>query len=154
MSTIADFLVGGWSLEGITRLESGPPVLVRVGQDLANIGRSYLRPNLVGDPNDGPKDIDNWFNADAFEIPAPYTFGTAAPFIINADGIVSYDIAIQKRFPVKERHSIEFRAEMFNFPNHPNWNNPDTNPRSATFGKITSKTTDVRNIQLSLRYSF
>ncbi|MEZ5391430.1 MAG: hypothetical protein R2724_00830 [Bryobacterales bacterium] len=51
----ADFLLGGWSLEGITRLETGPPVLVRVGRDLANIGRSYLRPNLVGDPNAGPK---------------------------------------------------------------------------------------------------
>ena len=86
----ANMLLGGWSLEGITRLESGPPVLVRVGRDLANIGRSYLRPNLVGDPNDGPKDIDNWFNANAFEVPAPYTYGTAAPWMTNADGIVGF----------------------------------------------------------------
>ncbi len=117
MSGAADFILGGWSLEGITRLESGPPVLVTVGRDLANIGRSYLRPNRVGDPNTGPKNIDNWFNADAFVTPAPYTFGTAAPYITNADGIIALDIAIQKKFAINERNAIEFRTEFFNFPN-------------------------------------
>ncbi|MEZ5363901.1 MAG: hypothetical protein R2748_16575 [Bryobacterales bacterium] len=75
----ADFLLGGWSLEGITRLETGPPVLVRVGRDLANIGRSYLRPNLVGDPNAGPKGVDGWFNADAFQTPRPIRSARLGP---------------------------------------------------------------------------
>jgi hypothetical protein len=39
--------------------------------------------------------------------------------------------------------------------NHPNWNNPETNPNNltTTFGKITTKTSE-RQIQIALRYSF
>lgn len=37
--------------------------------------------------------------------------------------------------------------------NHPNWGGVDTNPRRATFGKVSGKTGE-RNVQLSLRYSF
>jgi hypothetical protein len=42
---------------------------------------------------------------------------------------------------------------MFNFPNHPNWSNPNTGPNGGSFGKIQSKS-DNRNIQMSLRYHF
>ncbi|MCB1018847.1 MAG: TonB-dependent receptor, partial [Acidobacteria bacterium] len=149
-----DFLLGGWSLEGITRLETGPPVLVRVGRDLANIGRSYLRPNLVGDPNSGPKSVDNWFNADAFATPAQYTFGTAGAYITDAPGISSYDIAIQKRFPINERHSMEFRAEMFNFPNTVNFGDPQGVMNNGNYNKITGTRTDPRQIQFGLRWRF
>ena len=48
---------------------------------------------------------------------------------------------------------MTFRAEAFNWINHPNWGGADTNPTAATFGKITGKGGE-RNIQLSLRYSF
>jgi hypothetical protein len=50
---------------------------------------------------------------------------------------------------------MQFRAEFFNFPNYANLSNPVTNPNNqAQFGKITGKTNDVRQLQLSLRYSF
>ena len=49
-----DLLLGGWSLEGITRLETGPPILIRSAV-IANTGRSSQRPNLVGDPDAGPR---------------------------------------------------------------------------------------------------
>jgi hypothetical protein len=39
-------------------------------------------------------------------------------------------------------------------PNHPNLDTPNEDPTSAVFGKVTQKTTDRRNIQLSLRYTF
>ena len=52
-----------------------------------------------------------------------------------------------------ERQGLQFRAEAFNFPNHPNWSGVDTNPTSATFGMVTSKFSE-RNLQLSLRYTF
>ena len=88
--TATDLLLGGWALEGITRLESGPPLLISTGIDRANTGRSTQRPNLVGDPNDGPKTPDEWFNTKAFVLPPLYSFGNAGQYITNADGIISY----------------------------------------------------------------
>jgi hypothetical protein len=49
---------------------------------------------------------------------------------------------------------FQFRAQAFDAFNHPNWSGADFNPTSATFGKVTGKTNDVRNLQLSLRYYF
>ena len=154
MSSVADAIVGGWSLEGITRLETGPPVNLRVGRDTSNTGRHRQRPNLVGDPNAGLKTPDNWFNENAFALPAQYTFGTAAPYITDADGIVSFDIALQKQFALTESNSIELRAEFFNIPNHVNFNLPQENMRSGAYNTITSQSTNPRQIQLGLRWRF
>jgi hypothetical protein len=62
---------------------------------------------------------------------------------------------LSKNFALFESHRMQFRAEFFNFPNYANLAGPNTNPNNqATFGKITNKTNDVRQLQLSLRYSF
>ena len=154
ISSAADAVLGGWSLEGITRLETGPPINVRVGQDIANTGRKRQRPNLVGDPNAGPKTPDAWFNAAAFEVPAQFSFGTAANYITDADGIVSFDIALQKQFRLSESNAIELRAEVFNAPNHVNFGYPTDNMRSGRFNTITGQSTNPRQIQLGLRWRF
>lgn len=154
MNKAADMLLGGWSLEGITRLESGPPVRVRTGRDIANTGRSQQRPNLVGDPNAGPKTPDAWYNINAFETPQQYTFGNAGAYITDADGIVSFDIAVQKRFPINERHAIEFRTEFFNLPNNVNFGLPQENLNSGNRNRITSQSVAPRQIQFGLRWRF
>jgi carboxypeptidase family protein len=150
----ANFLIGGWTLQGITRLESGPPINVTSGQDIANTGRSSQRPNLVGDPNAGPKTPDEWFNTKAFVLPPQYTFGTAGAFITNADGIVGIDMALEKKFPIREGHALEFKTEFFNIPNTVNFGDPQGAMNNANFGKITSQRTNPRQIQFSLRYRF
>jgi hypothetical protein len=55
---------------------------------------------------------------------------------------------------LRATHSLQFRAEIFNFLNHPNWGGADSNPTSSTFGRITGKDGNRRDIQLSLRYLF
>jgi hypothetical protein len=150
-----DMVLGNWALEGITRLETGPPLLILSGVDQANTGRSSQRPNLVGDPNAGPKTPDEWFNRAAFALPALYTFGNAGAYITDADGIVSIDFAVEKKFPINERHGIEFRTEFFNIPNTVNFADPATTlTSSTTFGRITSQRTPPRQIQFGLRYRF
>jgi hypothetical protein len=146
---------GGWSLEGITRLETGPPLNVTLGIDQANVGKSAQRPNLVQDPNiGGNRNVSlPWFDTNAFQLPAIYTFGNAAPYVVTADGRESWDAALQKDFRFKERHAIRFRTEFFNFPNHVNFNLPNGTFTSPSFGKVTSATPS-RQIQFGLRYAF
>jgi hypothetical protein len=154
VSRTADLLIGGWSLEGLTRLETGPPLMIFTGQDIANTGRKTQRLNLVGDPNQGPKTPDEWFRTSAFAIPAPFTFGNASPYITNADGIINMDIAVQKVFKVNERHGFELRGEFFNFPNTVSFGDPVGDRNNANFGRITSQRVSSRQIQLGLRYRF
>lgn len=154
MSGAANAILGGWSLEGITRLESGPPVNVIIRSDVSNTGRHTQRPNVVGDPNTGPKTPEAWVNASAFETPAPFTFGNAGNYISEADGIVSIDIAFQKLFQVTESNAIELRVEVFNVPNHANFNWPNGNLDRGAFNTVTSTSTSPRQIQLGLRWRF
>jgi hypothetical protein len=75
-------------------------------------------------------------------------------FRLYNPGLQSYHAALFKEFRLAERHRLQYRMEMFNFPNHPYWSGLGTNPTSlTTFGKVSSKTGN-RNIQMSLRYSF
>ncbi len=56
-----------------------------------------------------------------------------------------------------ENHELIFRAEAFNYLNHPNLDNPDTNPTSGTFGRVNGKGNTYaseRQLQFSLRYAF
>jgi hypothetical protein len=154
ISGAANAVLGGWSIEGITRLETGPPINIQLGRDIANTGRSRQRPNLVGDPNAGPKTAENWFNRSAFATPADFTFGSAGAYITDADGIVSFDIALQKVFTLNERHAIELRTEFFNLPNAVNFNIPQERLNRGNANQITSQSIAPRQIQLGLRWRF
>jgi hypothetical protein len=62
---------------------------------------------------------------------------------------------LYKKFLITERMGFEFRAQAYNFINHPNWAGVNFNPNSSQFGEVTSKTTsNPRNLQLSLRFYF
>ena len=52
------------------------------------------------------------------------------------------------------RGNFQFRAEIFNFLNHPNWNGAEASPTNAQFGRITGKDGSRRDVQLSLRFLF
>jgi hypothetical protein len=59
--------------------------------------------------------------------------------------------------PGHENHQLQFKAEAFNFTNHPNLDSPDSNPTSGTFGQVTQKGntySSERQLQFSLRYQF
>ena len=40
----ANLIAGGWSMEGILRLQTGAPINVVIGQDQANVGNTRQRP--------------------------------------------------------------------------------------------------------------
>lgn len=151
----ANLLLGGWALDGLTRIQSGSPLNVLSGQDRANVGRSAQRPDVLRNPNiGGNRNVDRpWFDTSAFVLPAIYTFGSAASFIVDADGRNQWDVAAEKDFPIREGQRLQFRSEFYNIPNHVNLQRPEGSLSSSAFGKVTSAT-DARQIQFSLRYQF
>lgn len=150
-----DAIAGGWSLEGITRFDSGPPIMVFTNQDIANTGRKTQRVNAISNPNENaPQTADEFFNTSAFVRPEEFTFGNASPFITNADNIVSFDVALQKRFVIHEQHAFELRGEFFNIGNTVSFNDPQGNFNNNAFGRVSGQRVDPRQIQLGLRYRF
>jgi hypothetical protein len=149
----ADFLIGGWAIDGFIRAQTGRPYNVTLGQDRANVGRTYQRPDVSRDPNRGPRTPDEWFDTRAFSLPAPFTYGNAGAFIVEGDGRHNYDISLAKKFYPRENHWIELRGEFFNLTNTVKMGDPNTSFSSTAFGRVTSAT-DARQIQLALRYQF
>jgi len=152
---------GDWQVGGIWTLQSGAPFTVNLSTDVANNGEPLSapsqRPNLVCNPNSGPKTTAEWFNTSCFVTPAPFTYGDAGRDIVTGPGLDDFDATLQKEFPVRENMNLQFRLDVFDFFNHPNFNAPvgagRTYSASTSFGAITSAN-DPRDMQFSLRLAF
>ena len=98
--------------------------------------------------------LEHWINRDAFAIPALGTFGNAGVGILRAPGYFNADLSLSKRFATFGRQYLQFRGEMFNVLNHPNFGPPNRDIQSTAFGTITSTAADARVVQLVLKYYF
>jgi hypothetical protein len=74
--------------------------------------------------------------------------------MFRGPGQFDIDFSIFKNFPIKEKKKVEFRAEIFNIMNHPNFGNPSTSMDSASFGQISGTTVNGRIIQFALKLAF
>ncbi len=132
----------GWQLGGIYTGQSGLPITPFLSVDASGTGELNDRPNLVGDPNTGPRRPDEWFNRGAFARPADGAFGTSARNVIIGPNLHIVDFSVNKLTRVTERVSLQFRAEIFNLFNRANFSLPNVDFNSAAFGAI-SETPDV-----------
>jgi len=150
-----NYIVGGWQSSGILTLQTGFPTTVLVSGDIPNAVAGVTRANVTGSPilPAGERTIDRWFGTGAFSQPAPFTFGNSGRNIIEGPGLVSLDFSLLKVFRIAERHSLQFRAEAFNLPNHPGFGLPNTTFANAAFGTIRGGGAG-REIQLGLKYIF
>jgi hypothetical protein len=157
-----------WQVSGTIQAQTGQPFNIGSGDDFAGVGpgsgtqlwnitkKPISRRQFTGANGGG-----SWFDTSAFARPAPGTFsGRETRNQIYGPGFQSWNIALVKAFhviPNHENHQFIFRAEAFNFTNHPNLDTPDTNPTSGTFGQVTQKGntySSERQLQFSLRYQF
>jgi outer membrane receptor protein involved in Fe transport len=151
-------VLSNWELSGILTVQDGTPLNpVYFFSDFANTGTPN-RPDLVeGQPILLPEDqrsTDRWINPAAFRDPEPFTFGNAGRNIIPGPGNALFDLALHRRFPLRESQSLTFRAESFNLFNHPNIGIPLPFPDFGPFfGRIVG-VGEPRRIQLVLRYDF
>ena len=168
--------IGGWQWSGVVQFQTGTPFTIGNGDDYLGIGSSNTKPwNLNGQPElvntfananaagNYTGITDFWFNpnrdASGNQTLAVKPANGQLPnqnrqsITLNNVGFQNWNIALFKNFRMSERFNLQFRAEGFNFLNHPNWNGVETNPTAATFGMVTGKSSE-RNLQLSLRLQF
>ncbi|BDC48797.1 hypothetical protein F183_A11130 [Bryobacterales bacterium F-183] len=163
----ANAVIGGWQVGSIVTFQSGFPITITQSGDPSNTGGQFDRPvaTTISPYLDNP-DPQRWYNPAAFSFTPDGSFGNVGRNTVSSPPIRAWDFSALKNFamPYKEGHQLQFRFEAFNVANHPIWGNPDTNinsgPRSAetglgaNFGRITGTRTNMRNLQLGLRYTF
>jgi hypothetical protein len=147
-------ILDGWEISGITTFQKGTPGTVTLPTDNEGTGFSGPeRPNLVGNPNAAAHSLTNWFNTAAFAVPPIATFGDAPNGVIGLPGENNWDFGASKMIPIRESLNMRFRAQFFNFFNHPSFNSADTGYGDLAFGQVVSAL-NPRIIQFSLEFAF
>ena len=98
-----------------------------------------------------------YFNPAAFSQTPSFQFGNAPRFLasVRAPGTFNWDMLVSRRFRLRERFSLDFRAEFFNAFNNVQFAGPNTSISSSSFGHIyLNQVNNPRSIQASLRLSF
>ena len=166
MSGVAEALLGGWQIQGVTTMFSGyhSTTLTIGGYDnLNNGGIDYpdalCDPSLGGGRTNGQKRAE-FFNTSCFGPPGGGTlgvpnfiFGNASRHPIEGPGIHNWDLALQKDISIREEVSLRFVAEFFNSFNRANFDPPNTIFNTAQFGQIFGAA-DGRQIQFGLKLTF
>ncbi|WP_158944737.1 carboxypeptidase regulatory-like domain-containing protein [Granulicella sp. S190] len=142
-------VLGGWSLATLSVLESGFAFTPGISTGVQGLA---TRPDQIS-PVRLLKNKSEWFDTTSFVAPENGFYGDARPGTIRGPREISFNIAGYKTFPIHERLNLQFRAEAFNFLNHPNFGNVDTNLGSGTYGRVTSSL-DPRELEFSARVNF
>ena len=177
-----NWLLDGWRMSAIISVSSGYPFTVIDGFNRSNnlqsdasivADRPNWNPNFQGNVILG--DPARWFNPAAFVLQPAGFYGNVARNALTGPGFADLDFSWSKKFPInfrsKEPRDLEFRADIFNLLNHPNFATPSS-PTGAqasggvivfpdasgipagSAGQIFRTVTDSRQIQFSLRYRF
>jgi len=156
-NNLAGAVLGGWELAGVLAFQSGfPTTITNAIGDEAGVGSDFGQTaNLVSgcDPNSGPRTVEQFFKTSCFTEATRGTFGTSQRNIVAKPGTRNWDFALYKNGPITERFRYQFRAEFFNFLNHPSFNSVSTQLGTGNFGQITGAN-DPREIQFGLKLNF
>jgi hypothetical protein len=159
---------GGWQINGITTMRSGLPFEISCGCDpFEGLGGGLADSNIgvsrVASPYNLPYST---LNINAWYAPPTKTIGNSGRNQVFGPNDLNWDVGIMKHFKVRENQNIEFRAEMFNISNTPQFGNPNSNIASPVgFGEIygtigpaftlsTGGFGTQRQVQFALKYNF
>jgi hypothetical protein len=153
--SVAQALLGGWKTSWNTVIQSGEfftPMFS--GYDTANVGVFGGRPDRIGSgklSRSTGQTINNWFNLNAFKIPGcpdaepqcsnPANvgrFGDSGWDILRGPRLFNFDFSLMKNFPIRESLKLQFRVNMVNALNHPNFYQPDPNISDGAYPQGTA----------------
>ena len=150
---------GGWQMSGITSLQSAIPISISAGLDRSQSGIGFDKGQLVSPDAYGAGACGNRAPCvdrlipSAFALPALGSYGNLSKGALRGFGFFNVDMGLFKTFMVRERFTVQFRAEFFNFLNRANFNAPVTAVNAGGFGAVQSAR-DPRIGQLALKFNF
>ena len=116
-----------WSLQSVIVARTGFPFNAQIF-GFSPGGYAISRPDLVpGKPiwiENAAAASGRSLNPDAFAIPATQRQGTEGRNDIAGFGLTQVDLSLGRLFPIRERCKFQFRVDVFNLLNHPNFTNP------------------------------
>ena len=173
---LAGETLGGWQLSGNVQAQTGEPCGVGLNTDYAGVqevgsfgcgseGEFWVKNGNPSLPHGfaGYGSGAHWFTTTnaagtaVFTAPAAGTFNLQRGVrdSIYQPGLQNWNIALIKTFPITEGSAFEFRAEAYNFINHPYLSGPNFTPTSSLFGEVTNKgTSNPRTLQVGARIHF
>jgi hypothetical protein len=146
-------ILGGWQVAGTLEYQPGP---------LLAWGNVFFYGDLDDIQSDDPT-LDRWFNVDAgFErdpAKGPANFQKRVfPFRIDGvrgPNLIQVNMNLMRTVTLSGRRSLSFRVDMINLPNRTTFANPNLNPATTDFGRITSATAaSPRFVQFVTRFTF
>lgn len=170
-SGVLSYMFGNFRTSGIYTFYSGHPFTVNEGglnSQLDPFGQATAVPNVIGTPVI-VGDPDCWYfsskNAacvaqkpnltDAFAATPGGVVGNSGRNTLRGPHTNVFDAALLRDFPfASERANLQFRWEIFNLTNTPQFGQPGGNITSGSAGQITTLSGDPRVMQFALRLSF
>jgi hypothetical protein len=146
----------GWQLTGIVQAQTGDPLTVLTGRDNSLTGLNQDRGQLTGQPLDRRANADPvlaFFNTAAVTQNPIGSFGNIGKGTLRGPTLFSLDMGAFKSTSIRDRITVQFRAEFFNTLNRANFNDPNITVTAPSFGRILAAQ-DPRIIQLGLKMIF
>jgi hypothetical protein len=154
-SKLARAVFGGFQIGGIFVAQTGQPVNLDVAGNPANT-TNPVRPNRLGDGRlaRDERNVDRWFDPEAFDVPAAFTYGNSGRNVLRAPGLVNLDFLIGRNLRLTETKRLELRGEFFNGANTAHFGRPNATIGSPQAGRITGTAAPNRQVQIGLRLVF
>jgi hypothetical protein len=141
-NAVARAVLGGWGIDGIFRARSGSPFsVITLAADPLNLTtprRVDVVPGVSPWLGDANAPAGKRLNPDAFAVPAQGRQGTLRRNSLRGFSVWQVDLSLRRRFRLANGISVEFRGDVFNVLNHPNFGEPDGTFNASTFGHATN----------------
>jgi hypothetical protein len=160
-----DRIVGIWDITGTVMLRSGTPFTVNTGSDAPGFGNidgsggdrpDVVNPSVLGATIGNPDTSRQLLNPTSFRYPTlGHLEGNLGRNTFRKQAIANVNAAIGRdwKWGMGRAYLLRFQAEAFNLTNHPQFDAPQNNLTSPSFGQITNTLNDGRVLQFSLRLS-
>jgi hypothetical protein len=147
-------LLRDWQISGTSTIYTGPPFTPKVANFSYTNGEAS-RPDRIGKGALDSPSVDRWFDRTVFPVVpvGSYRFGNSGRNILDGPGTININTSLSRRVRFQENRSLQFRADTFNLPNHPNFNLPENRVDILSGGTI-SRAKNNRILQLGARIEF